>query len=402
MEIRISLLATGATLLDGAGVDLAQLDARLLRADTATDHVLYFKEDQTEASAAGSLEIVKLVAKHKLAISFSTKPDFSNYVDRSGQSHSRPANAERPKDPFAPFMPDVDLRRNVHDVLEEARSAASKMPDGRGVALVGPDRLVMVLPVPACSPAMDAQVPKLPIPLDRQCNITVIANTGLLCAVQGQPPDIQKVAGAIPFFGLLIAWGYAGHCVWIFEGHPSALAAGLDHADLLLVDSGMLPFLQSDWMAVAQRTMAPNRVLIYSREHKTLLPAVPASNPEGWAYSEPDGEASYVRCLLTTLAKSYAGASAEIIDGLPLPDLAGLTQNPEELAWIAGLPFHYRQLDARKCIEMLTAKRSVVQRLKKEWVMKALLVTEGEPKTCQFALRLGGGQARQTLSIRVI
>jgi hypothetical protein len=99
----------------------------------------------------------------------------------------------------------------------------------------------------------------------------------------------------LPSLGSLIAFGYAGHRVWIFEGHPSALTAGLAHTEILLLDSGMLPLLQNDWMSVAQRMMdPPRRVLIHSRERYALLPAVPASTPQGWSYSEPDGEASYV------------------------------------------------------------------------------------------------------------
>ena len=181
-----------------------------------------------------------------------------------------------------------------------------------------------MLALPQRSPAMDAELQKVPdIPSDRPLNIAVIANTVIGPTAQGIPPEIQEVATVIPFFGALIAFGYAGHRVWIFEGHSSALAAGLRNAEILLLDSGMLPMLQSDWMSVAQSRMdPPRRVLIYRREHPAFLPAIPASTPQGWSYSEPDGEASYVNCLLTTLAKSGAGASAELVTDAPLPNLA--------------------------------------------------------------------------------
>ena len=405
MEIKIGLLASGAILIDGQPAGLPELDSRLSQANRSQDQVLYYKEDLGQDGSLHSMEIVKLVTKHKLAISFSTKADFSDYVDQFGQSHPRPAApAPSPKDRYAPFMPDVDERSNVQEVFANARTAASKAPDGRGVALVGPDRAVMVLPVPPRSPGMDARVPKLPdIPSDQPRNIAVIANTGILAAAQGKPPDLQEAAKVIPFLGYLIAFGYAGHRVWIFEGHPSALTAGLEHAEILLLDSGMLPLLQNDWMSVAQRMMdPPRRVLIHSREHYTLLPAVPASTPQGWSYSEPDGEASYVNCLLTTLAKSGAGASAKLVTAAPLPDLTGLTQDAVELEWIANLPFRYDQLDAGKAIEILTNKRSLWQRLKNEWLIKTLLVTKGEQRTCQFSLRLDADKAKRVLSIRVL
>ena len=279
MEIKIGLLTSGAILFNGQPADLAELDSRLSQANPSQDRALYYKEDLGPDSSLQSLEIVKLVMKHKLAISFSTKADFSDYVDQFGQSHPRlAAPAPAPKDRYAPFMPDVDEQGNVQEVFAEARTAASKAPDGRGIVLIGPDRAVMVLPVPPRSPGMDAQAPRVPdIPSDQPRNIAVIANTGILAATQGKPPDLQEAAKVIPFLGMLIAFGYAGHRVWIFEGHASALTAGLEHAEILLLDSGMLPLLQNDWMSVAQRVMdPPRRVLIHSRGHYALIPAIPA------------------------------------------------------------------------------------------------------------------------------
>jgi hypothetical protein len=202
---------------------------------------------------------------------------------------------------------------------------------------------------------------------------------------------------------LLIGLGYAGHHVWIFEGHASALAAGLEHAEILIVDSGMIPSLQSDWMDMAKNTMdAPRSVLIFSRERNTLLPAAPASTPQGWTYTEPDGEASYVNCLLTTLGKAGTGASAELATDAPLPNLAGLTRNPGEREWIANLPFRYDQLDVAKAIDLLTRSRTLIQKVKNEWQMKTLLVADGERRPCEFFLRLDSNQAKQVLSIRVL
>jgi hypothetical protein len=402
VEIRISLLASGAILLDGHSADLAQLDARLSQAKSPEDRVLVYKQDLSPNGAPQSMEVVKLVIKHKLPVSFSTKADFSDYVDRFGQSHSRSATpAGTPTDKFAPFMPDVDERRAAREVFAEARGAASKTPGGRGVALVGPDRAVMVLPAPPHSAEMDARLPKLPdIQSDRPHNIAVISNTGLFSAAQSKPPEVPHVANAVPFLGYLISFSYFGHRVWIFEGHPSALAAGLEHAEVLLVDSGMLPFLQKDWMAVAQRVMdPPHRVLIFTRERPAIQRAVPDSTPQGWTYGEPDGEASYINCLLTTLAKSGPGATAEIVTAAPLPDLSKLTQDAGELEWIANLPFRYDQLDAGKAIEVLAKNRGASQ---DEWVVKTVLAAEGEQRKCQFSLRLNADQARKALSIRVI
>jgi hypothetical protein len=291
MEIKIGLLESGAILLDGQPIDASQLEVRLSQADRSKDQVLYYKEGLTQLNSRESEAIVKLVIEHRLPISFSTKPDFSDYVDRFGQSHPRLQAQAEPPERFAPFMPDVNLRRNTEEVFAQAHIAFSKIPDGRGIVVVGVDRAVTVLPALARSPEMDTRLPKVPgIPSEPLRKIAVIANTAIISTTPGKSPDLREAGKAIPFLGLLMALGYVGHHIWIFEGHPSALAAGLSHAEILLLDSGMLPFLQGDWMSVAQRVMdTPRRVLIHSREKYELLAAIATPTAQGWTYSELDG-----------------------------------------------------------------------------------------------------------------
>jgi hypothetical protein len=54
----------------------------------------------------------------------------------------------------------------------------------------------------------------------------VISNTGCPIFQLGTPPGIPDASKAIPFLGLLIGWATVRHRVSVFEGHPSALAAG--------------------------------------------------------------------------------------------------------------------------------------------------------------------------------
>jgi hypothetical protein len=186
-------------LLDGHEVTVAQLDARLERADWSRDQVLYYKEDLEPSSVSRSKEIVQLLIRHKLPISFSKERDFSDYVDGFGQSYPRTGGP--PPDRYAPFMPDMDLRRDARTVFAEARTAPTKAPGGRGFVLVGPDRAVLVLPVPSRSPEMDKRVPKLPdLPQDRPANIAVIAATGILSKVQGKPPTLQEASRRFHFW----------------------------------------------------------------------------------------------------------------------------------------------------------------------------------------------------------
>lgn len=381
MEIKIGLLESDAIILNGQEVSLANLQSHLNGANAARDLVLYYKEGHT--STPRSAEIVKLLVDRKLPVSLSTKPDYSDYVDRTGRSHPRPVASGAKLQSAG-----ESSTREWESIFAEARNAASSTPEGRGVALIGADGKVMVLPAPARSAAMDAQLPKVPdIPMDRPLNIAVIANVAALAGLEAGVPAVQEVAKAIPFFGLLIAFAYAGHKVWAFGAE--ALAAGIQQAQILVIDSVALESLQPNWMPVAQSVMdAPRSVLIHSRQRYALLPAVPAATPHGWSYSEPDGEASYINCLLTTLAKRGAGASVQLVTGTALPDLADLTDDAAQLQWIAALPFSYDRLEAGKAIEVLTAKRSLLQKLAKGWTVKTVMMSKGERKPIQFNLRL--------------
>jgi hypothetical protein len=63
-----------------------------------------------------------------------------------------------------------------------------------------------------------------------------------------------------------------------FEGSPRPSDL---FQPVLLVDSGMLPFLQEDWFEVAQRVMRPNpRVYVHDRETYTLNQQIPVTDEQ--------------------------------------------------------------------------------------------------------------------------
>jgi hypothetical protein len=389
MEIRISVLASGEILLDGNAAQLSGIKDALRRADRKADSVLYYRESPQAEPPPQAADVMNLIISHKLAVSLSTKPDFSDYVDRFGQIHPRSIQAvEAPRDPFEPAMPDVDLRRKPEDVFAEARRSVSREKGVGGVVIVRPDRGLLVLPPLPAPP----KLPPLPtmIPTGRSCNIAVISNTLFTMSHAAAVPSLQDANRAIPFLGYLIGWWQVGHRVWVFEGHPSALAAGLTDSEFLLLDSGMLKFLQADWMAVARRMMKPGgKVFLHDREKYQLDLLAASDRPPGWCLSEPDGEASYVNCLLTTLAKGTTD-SVVIVSGRPVPDLAGLTTDPEELDWIAGLPFRYDLLDAQQVIAVIlnAAGKGKVDQSQDEWVLTTKLLSQkDEPKLQTFVFR---------------
>src|SRR5260221_9027980 len=84
--------------------------------------------------------------------------------------------------------------------------------------------------------------------------------------------DIQAVltneGQAIPFFGYLLGLCYVGHNVLVFEGHPSALAAGGGDAPFVIVGRAMISFLQANWAENILGQGPPPRILVFGREGK--------------------------------------------------------------------------------------------------------------------------------------
>jgi len=172
-------------------------------------------------------------------------------------------------DLFEPHMPEVDPPSHIHRVFDQARkSAAAEHGEGdssRRVVLVTPGRMLMLqpCPLPGSMPAnVVTQIERLVSPKVKR-KIAVIAYTELKAITTGLPK-------AIPFFGMLVGMAYIGHSVWIFEGHPSALAAGCKEADVLIVDSGMVPHLPSDWQTLASSEAPKLEIYIHDRTNHSL------------------------------------------------------------------------------------------------------------------------------------
>jgi hypothetical protein len=176
---------------------------------------------------------------------------------------------------FEPRMPEVDQPSTLAEVFDHARSAAAAgTPNGDGsaqrcVVVVTPGRLLMLQPCPAPGSMPEERVEAIRkmISPERKRNIVAISYTEL----SALKANISK---AIPFFGMLIGFAYIGHAVWVFEGHSSALVHGCQNADVLLVDGGMVPFLQPDWQTVAASVMQRQEIYVHDRKTFRLSRAV--------------------------------------------------------------------------------------------------------------------------------
>lgn len=173
-----------------------------------------------------------------------------------------------------PRMPEVDVPSDLEARFAKAWRVASGQEtpaplagaviSQRYIVIMTPGRTLMIQPCPrpnSMSPQHVQAIEKI-APAGSPLNIAVIAFTQLDALM-------EKEQKAIPFLGYLLGLSYVGHTVVVFEGHPSAFKAGCRNADLLIVDAGMVPHLQGDWMAAAWGVMRSGAdILVFGRDGK--------------------------------------------------------------------------------------------------------------------------------------
>jgi len=255
--LKLSVLSSGQLLLDGNDITLGELEPMLAAAAARNDVVWYYRESASADGPSEALQVLQFIVKHKLRLSLSSKPDFSDWVDAQGRSH--PRNAADQKDPFG-----------------AVRQAAAR---GQLVIVrpAGNFLLLPKLPAGSVSSEMTAGLDSL-IPADCCRNIAVIAAVDSEISSTPTVTDIQRT---IPFFGLLMAFSYLGHAVWVFDGKPDSLAAGCRDADVLLIDSQVLLSLSTGWLTTTASVMRNHNVLLHDRATSKLCMVPTAGNDKG-------------------------------------------------------------------------------------------------------------------------
>jgi hypothetical protein len=228
----------------------------------------------------------------------------------------------------------------------EAAAEFESMKGQRSVVIVTPGRMLMPVPAPAPGsvPRSSEEAVREMLPPDPPLNVSVVSYTYV-------PALIEDKGKAIPFLGFLAGFASIGHTVVVFEGHPSTFESGVRGSDVLMVDSGMVPFMQGDWAEVAFRVMRPGaRVLVHDRENFQLSQLVPPGGERGAVPPGPEAADWYAGTLLRLL---FIGShtSVQMTSGEALPDLAGFATTPEQLEQVALLPFKHDQLDADEVID---------------------------------------------------
>jgi hypothetical protein len=284
------------------------------------------------------------------------------------QKHVRTfEGSPEPSDIFEPHMPGVELFSDMDGLFDAARrlSATGEYPTWAGelpaeaaaelekhkgqrsVVIVTPGRMLMPVPAPepgTVRPSSEEAVRRL-MPPDPPLNISVISYTHVSALLE----DKRK---AIPFFGFLLGFASIGHTVVVFEGHPSAFESGVRGSDVLLVDSGMLPFLPDEWAETAFAVMRPTaRVLVHDRATYKLK-SVLSKDGRGWVPpGMQDAEAMYTDSLLTLLVAGPR-TSVRLTSGEPPPKLSDFAP-PEQSPRLVVPTFNYGELDADKIIDAI-------------------------------------------------
>lgn len=335
-----------------------------------------------------------------------------------------------PKDLFEPHMPDVDLLSDMDGFFVQVRRLLDAEdtnkfigqaglggfvpPDyanqqhyqgQRYVAIITPGRVISLAhaPRPGSKSKEELKPIRSILRSETPLQITAISYTKL----EAYMADDTKLK-CIPFLGFLAAFAYLGHNVLVFEGHPSALEAGVRNSDVVLIDDGMLPFLGENWATTVFNAIKSDaRVFLHERKDFELTPIARKKSPPGWRRSEPDGEQSYVNMLLTSLGKSNYKDHVTIIAGEAAPDIKQFTTDPEQLEYVSALPFKYDRLNTHFIVHYLWdigKADGVVDKIRSTKTFRAKLVgSHGKAEDIAFQFRLSKTKdGKQQLEIRLL
>jgi hypothetical protein len=88
--IHVQSLRSGVITVDGKPVTLSELSVALAQIKTKNGTVLYYREGPNQEPTEHQFEAFKEIMAARVPISFSSRPDFSDFIDENG--HSRPRN----------------------------------------------------------------------------------------------------------------------------------------------------------------------------------------------------------------------------------------------------------------------------------------------------------------------
>jgi hypothetical protein len=88
-KVQVKVLANGDLIVDGKPATLDEVDQRFAELAKTKGAVMYYREGGEAEPLPNGKRVIELVIKHRLPISISSKPDFSDSIDENGVSHPR-------------------------------------------------------------------------------------------------------------------------------------------------------------------------------------------------------------------------------------------------------------------------------------------------------------------------
>lgn len=87
--VKISVARTGAIRVDGSLATLVQLEAVREHLKASDGVVWFYREKAVGKEPPEIMKVIRFFLDHGVPMSLSSRPDFSDYVDRKGRSHPR-------------------------------------------------------------------------------------------------------------------------------------------------------------------------------------------------------------------------------------------------------------------------------------------------------------------------
>ncbi len=167
-------------------------------------------------------------------------------------------------------MPQVSPNRDVARCFADARRISAGWNGRRWVVIIAPDGSLIKVPVPLPEEADQSLLRDVRAALSPEGGevvtglaITSINGTG---GIQKRARSFFQILELVPNLSHLVGAACLGNTVVAFEGHPGDFPAGVANADVLIVDDGMVPFLQPDWAAIALKELRHPRILQFGRD----------------------------------------------------------------------------------------------------------------------------------------
>ena len=145
--------------------------------------------------------------------------------------------------------------------IAEARRLAADPNRERAVYLLAANGSVLALPTlapGAATPEMIASVERI-APSHTPLTICAVGHAEFV----GRKSDAATFAKAVPFGGFLLGFAFIGHRVCVIDGRPPSFEVACRGANMLVIDSTLIPRLPQNWVRIATESMTRAKIFLY-------------------------------------------------------------------------------------------------------------------------------------------